>query len=314
MMGRLKVLDLFSGMGGFSHGFAKAGFSVTGVDIAEDAKVVYEMLPSSKFIIADLSKELISGTYDYVIGGPPCRPWSSVNLTKRGNEHRDYGLVQKFADNVINVNPSGFILENVPPLRGDPQFQKQIKRLKRSGYSISVNTYRYSDYGAATSRRRLFAVGFKDLDIVSFAKYIESEMESPRTVFNVIGKYRDYGKGSHSDHQWPNLRTISRYADYYESGKFGWTRLEWDKPAHSFGNVTKTYTLHPDSDPRTNDARVVSPLEVSRIMGFNHGFKFPGGITLGRKYQMLADSVSPVFSEKIANAVLNTSWNLDHWI
>ena len=33
----MKVLDLFSGMGGFSYGFKNAGFKVTGIDISEEA-------------------------------------------------------------------------------------------------------------------------------------------------------------------------------------------------------------------------------------------------------------------------------------
>ena len=311
-MERGRVLDLFSGMGGFSRGFAETGFSVTGVDIAEDARRVYGMLPNSKFVTADLSKELLEGDYEYVIGGPPCKPWSSVNLTKRGDEHRDYSLVKKFTDNVLSVNPRGFILENVPPLRNDPQFRRQIKRFEMAGYSVEVKVHRYSDYGAATSRKRMFAVGLRELDIADFNKNLESEMAPAKTVGNAIGRYRNYAFGRHPDHKWPSLKTIYKYADYYDTGQFGWARLEWKKPAHSFGNVMKTYTLHPDSDPRSDNPRVVSPLEVSRIMGFNHGFRFPSEVTMGRKYQMLADSVSPVFSEKIARAVLKTSYNLEH--
>jgi DNA (cytosine-5)-methyltransferase 1 len=302
-MSKPKVLDLFCGMGGLSSGFAKEGFSVTGVDLSEDVRDIYEKLPNSRFVQADLLRDTIEGNYDYVIGGPPCKPWSSVNMTRRGADHRDYELVRKFADSVLEIEPSGFVMENVPPLRNDPEFFKQIRRLRGAGYHVTVNLFKYSDFGAATSRRRLFAVGFLDRDPKSFVQTLESLRKNPSTVFDAIGKYRGLEMGSYPDHQWPNLRTIQRYLKYYESGKFGWTILEWDKPAGSFGNVMKTYTLHPDSDPRSGNSRVVSPLEVSGIMGFNHGFRFPRGITMGRKYQMLADSVSPVFSEKIALAL-----------
>ena len=312
-MEKPKVLDLFCGMGGLSLGFAKAGYSVTGIDVAEDARLVYEKIPSSRFFKADLRKDIIEGEYDYVIGGPPCKPWSSVNLTRRGDSHRDYGLVKSYADNVLNIRPSGFVLENVPPLRNDPEFRKQMRRFIRAGYSVKVDLYTYSDYGAATSRKRMFAVGFRDLDAESFTRALEAYKKPAETVLRAIGRYRNLKNGEHPDHQWPNLRTIHKYIDYYESGKFGWARLEWDKPAHSFGNVMKTYTLHPDSDPHFDNPRVVSPLEVSRIMGFNHGFRFPHVVTMGRKYQMLADSVSPIFSEKLAMAILNSSWNLEHW-
>ena len=76
--------------------------------------------------------------------------------------------------------------------------------------------------------------------------------------------------------------------------------LDWNKPAPSFGNVMKTYILHPDSNPELPTARVVSVFEVSRIMGFNHGFEFPSNFGMGERYQMLVDSVSPIFSNVLA--------------
>ena len=54
-------------------------------------------------------------------------------------------------------------------------------------------------------------------------------------------------KGEIQDHDYPNFRTIEKYRKYYETGKYGWYKLEWEKPAPSFGNVTKTYILHPSS-------------------------------------------------------------------
>ncbi|MEM3846260.1 MAG: DNA cytosine methyltransferase [Candidatus Parvarchaeota archaeon] len=310
-MGKPRVLDLFCGMGGLSSGFTEAGFSVTGSDISEVAGAAYRKYTHSKFIQADLSKEIFEDEYDYVVGGPPCRPWSSMNTTKRGDEHRDYGLIKKFADNVLVIRPEGFILENVPPLKNDPAFNIQIQRLRRHGYTVKSYIFQYSDFGAATSRKRLFVIGLREGDLRRFESAMTSQKRDPATVRSAIGEFTNLGMGEHPDHQWPNLRTIKKYVKHYDSGKFGWTVLKWDAPAPSFGNVMKTYTLHPDSDPRSEGARVVSPLEVSRIMGFNHGFSFPEVTSMTQKYQMLADSVSPVFSQKIAIA-LRATYSDDH--
>lgn len=303
-MERVRVLDLFSGIGGLSLGFAQNGFNVLGVDRSENAGKIYRNYVSKNFIRADLSVYDVDGDYDIVVGGPPCRPWSSVNLSKRAIRHRDYHLIERFADHVRKLGPKMFILENVPALRNDPSFVKQMKILSGVGYQVGTSIVRYSDYGASTSRRRLLAVGIKFASGENFIEELQKYRKPPKLLKDTIKEFRFNERGSPEDHVWPELRTISRYAEKYRTGKYGWKILEWNSPAPSFGNVMKTYILPPESDPADPDTRVVSVLEVSRIMGFNHGFKFPEGFGIGERYQMLVDSVSPVFSEVLARHTL----------
>jgi DNA (cytosine-5)-methyltransferase 1 len=107
---------------------------------------------------------------------------------------------------------------------------------------------------------------------------------------------KKYGRNE-NDHQWPNFTTIHKYEEYYKTNKFGWYKLKWNEPAPSFGNVMKTYTLHPDGE------RVVSVREVMSIMGFPETFKFPKEMGHTNKYQMVADVVSPIFSEICADII-----------
>ena len=142
---KFKVLDLFSGIGGLSYGFSKNGFNVTGVDKSERAGLVYQIFASPNFIHADLGIDLIEGSFDVIVGGPPCRPWSPVNLLKRSEIHRDYRLVERFMEHVATNRPRIFIMENVPSLKSDKGFETQMKRIAKLGYSVGTAFVKYSD-------------------------------------------------------------------------------------------------------------------------------------------------------------------------
>jgi hypothetical protein len=61
----------------------------------------------------------------------------------------------------------------------------------------------------------------------------------------------------------------------------------------------KTYILHPDAF-NGGSTRVISVKEALLIMGFDSGFRFPQEFGLGIRYQMVVDSVSPIFSSLAA--------------
>ena len=87
-----KCIDLFSGCGGFTLGFANAGWDVIGhVELDNDALKTYEYnkvqggFPNSELIGHDITKitdeEILKfkekhGEIQAIIGGPPCQSFS----------------------------------------------------------------------------------------------------------------------------------------------------------------------------------------------------------------------------------------------
>ncbi|MGC9145910.1 MAG: DNA cytosine methyltransferase [Nitrososphaeria archaeon] len=298
----MRILDLFSGMGGFSYGFLKASRK-TGVPVEITAidswNYAIESISSNLRITAfrqDLTRYLPEGHYDIVIGGPPCRPWSALNVQKRGIRHPDYRLLSVFYENVFRLRPTVFIMENVPLLANDPAFERYVLKAEKNGYSVIFSVYRYSDFGAATRRRRLFVIGIMGSDAAGVVARLEMMKAPAKTVQEATWDLKD--ADGFPDHQWSHPRTIYKYYKKYKDGKFGWYILRWNEPAPSFGNVNKTYILHPEG------TRVISAREAMRIMGFGDDYIFPPGVPLSAKYQMIADAVSPVFSEKLGVAVI----------
>jgi len=309
----MRVLDLFCGAGGLSLGFRDAGFAVTGADINPHSAEIYSTNNIGKYLEIDLARDSVAGTFDVVIGGPPCRPWSNINRQKRGSLHPDYSLLERFFDHVFELRPRAFILENVPPLRSDKKFRSLVDKAFNEGYSVTSQSLKYLDFGVATRRRRLFTVGFRDfgLNASDFFIRLKQLTETPLTVGQVIRKYEGYAEEELPDHEWPHLKTIGRYQSYYESGKYGWSKLKYDEYAPSFGNIMKTYILHPRAGEEGFPLRVLSVREALAIMGFPEEFRFPSGMGHGIKYQMVANAVSPVAAQKMAQVVreMFERWN-----
>lgn len=303
-----RVLDLFCGAGGLAHGFSREGFEVRGVDRLPVVKEIFQRNSLGEVKVSDLHWKTENGGADVVVGGPPCRPWSTLNLTRRTNDHANYRLMARFMSHVFQNRPKLFLMENVPAAKSHAGelVDRLSTRLSERGYETQSATVKYSDYGAATSRSRLMLFGTRTGDPLAFFEELEAHHKrEPSTVREAIWGLRDADPESVPDHQWPLLNTIDKYRERYRTGQFGWYRLNWDNPAPSFGNVMKTYTLHPSSwrgnPPR--DPRVISVREALSLMGFPGSYSFPPEMGLGQRYQMVVDSVSPVFSRAAAKVI-----------
>lgn len=86
------VIDLFSGVGGFSYGFKKAGFNILlGIDQDEACMETYKNNIKANFFKADISQiklnEILkvtnSETIDVIIDSPPCQQYSPSNQNKK---------------------------------------------------------------------------------------------------------------------------------------------------------------------------------------------------------------------------------------
>jgi len=308
--GEIPVLDLFCGMGGLALGFARNGFAVTGYDIHPRVAEIFEMNRIGRARVADLSKDPISPedrNVPLVIGGPPCRPWSKLNLRRRGTRHPDYNLLRSFAGIVESIRPEAFLMENVPLLSRDPALKDCLQTLVDT-YEMEHSIVCYADYGAATARRRLILAGFRRNRSSGRARQFFERLKDfrrpPRSVRSALEDLAGINSESDPDHVWFNFQTIDRYQEKYRSGKYGWYQLCPDRPAPSFGNIGKTYILHPFAgNGHGVPLRVLSVREAMTIMGFPRDFRFPPGMSKTLRYQMVADAVSPVFAAVCARVM-----------
>ena len=178
--GELKIINLFSGAGGFSLGAKRAGFDIAGsVEIDPQAISVYQRnFPTSPLWPKDISTisaanilqyfDLKVGEIDGIIGGPPCQGFShqgNNNLEDPRNQ-----LFIRFFEIVKEAGPKFFLAENVPGIlsRKNAQFIEQAKSKLENKYTIlDPMPLTAVEYGVPTTRKRVFFYGYLEDEIDS---------------------------------------------------------------------------------------------------------------------------------------------------
>jgi DNA (cytosine-5)-methyltransferase 1 len=173
--GRLRVLDLFCGSGGFSYGFELTGnFAVTaGLDLLPDRAETFRANHPSATTILDDIREVSTETLarhaldpDVVIGGPPCQGFSSIRPFRPLTQgDRRNNLFEHFALVVAALRPRWFVLENVVGLlthAAGKAFPELLAAFKEAGYHTEHRVLNAAYYGLPQNRERLVVVGSRE--------------------------------------------------------------------------------------------------------------------------------------------------------
>lgn len=170
----MKIIDLFSGCGGFSLGFEQAGFE-TIFALEKDlwASNTYQYNhPNTKVHTLDITQvenpiDLLNKPHevDGIIGGPPCQGFS-LSGDRDPKDPRN-SLFMEYIRFVRAYNPKFFVMENVTGILSaktkEGMHVKDLIRLEaeNSGYNISTFKLNAADYGVPQSRIRVFFIGIR---------------------------------------------------------------------------------------------------------------------------------------------------------
>ena len=197
----LKVLDLFSGIGGFSLGLEAAGPFET-IAFVENEPYCQAVLkhhwPRTPILgdIKKVKKEAIPTRPDVIVGGFPCQPFSVAGTRQAQDDPRHlwpdmFRLIQEFRpDWVIGENVAGLINLGLDEVLTD---------LENEGYTTRTFNIPACGQNAPHIRQRIWIIAYAN----SNSKPNDTINDSKRR--RKLGKQRvDYVNGIHWDTK-PNL-------------------------------------------------------------------------------------------------------------
>ncbi len=173
----MKVLDIFSGSGGFSLGFKLAGYNIIGA-IEEDkwaAETFQFNMKDANVLIGDIQKfsddyllqQFKDNKPEIILGGPPCQGFSICNKDSGNFKDIRNSLFQEFLRLGRIFSPDYLIMENVPNLVNSRTKSKYsilkiiVEELENLRYHVNWKILEATEYGIPQIRRRLFIIASK---------------------------------------------------------------------------------------------------------------------------------------------------------
>jgi len=184
-------VDLFSGAGGFTIGFARAGLRpLAALDNDPDVVGTHRLnYPSVPIISGDAgSGETLDQLMAYVpsepfvvVGGPPCQGFSVFGKRRfsvtRGHDPREdprNQLVFAFVDAVARLNPRWVVMENVAgfaTLDSGSFLGRVIADLRKLGYDkVQWRVLNAAHYGVPQMRRRFVLIANRTGHVIPWPK------------------------------------------------------------------------------------------------------------------------------------------------
>jgi len=175
MKKKLKIIDLFCGVGGLSYGFAhNDDFEIVAAnEILPNMAKAYSLNHSAVKVYVDSIKDFAAekiesdlnvkvNEIDIIVGGPPCQAYSTVG--KRLIDDPRGKLFQEYYRVLKEFNPKLFLFENVKGLlsmQGGELLKTIISLFESLGYKVQCKLLNAADFGAPQIRERVIIIGSK---------------------------------------------------------------------------------------------------------------------------------------------------------
>lgn len=306
----MKVLSLFSGIGGFDLGLMRSGMEIVATcEIDKHCQKVLKTQFPNVPIYSDVKEiKFERHSVDLVCGGFPCQDLS-VAGRRRGLDGERSGLWFEYQRIIDEIEPKWVIIENVPGLlysaKGE-DFTVIIRWLADRGYGVGWRVLDSQGFGLAQRRKRVFIVASfgsprgctlllepESLRWDSLPSKEEGE-EHTRTIAKCL-----------STHGWRNDASVETYVEHVL-----WEASHGYDPARVSPDPELVPTLSAKMGTGGNNVPLVglrrlTPIECERLQGFPDNWTAGNSDT--QRYKQLGNAVSVPVIEWIGNKIMGVS-------
>jgi DNA (cytosine-5)-methyltransferase 1 len=347
MSKKIKVIDLFCGIGGFSYGFEMTNkFEVVaGADIWDVALSTFKTNHKKTLLInEDLTQmdehfwDSYKGVADVIIAGPPCQGFSMSG--KRQKNDKRNSLFKEVVRITSVVQPKYVVIENVVGLLSMTNDQGQdIKTLIKEefnalGYNVAYKVLNATEYGVPQARKRVVFLISKNYpleypkpvynvkDYITVGDALGNVDPDGDVYFEPSTKYQKLMKGSSNtifnhERRQSNALVTKRMSYIPQGGNWKDIPLELGTGGGTHSNAYKRLDPNKPSVTIKHAAkamiihpyrnRILTVREVARLQSFDDDFVFTGSNS--DQHQQLANAVPPLLGKAIAEQIFE---NLEH--
>jgi len=300
----MKFIDLFAGIGGIRIGFenvfnGRSDF-VFASEFDKFAQTAYEANYGEKPAgdITEIDEKDIP-SFDILLGGFPCQPFSNAGLKKGFTDTR--GTLFFDIDRIVRHHkPKVVFLENVKGFKSHNKgntFKVVKDVLEDAGYKVFTEVLNAKHFGVPQNRERIYIIGFLDHSIdFKFPKGQEKEVK----LGDILEKNVD-DKYTISDKLWAGHQR--RKAMHKSKGNgFGYCMFNQNSPYTS----TMSARYYKDGseiliEQKGKNPRKLTPREAARLQGFPESFDIVVSDT--QSYKQFGNSVAVPVIEALAKEV-----------
>ena len=309
----MRVLSLFSGIGGLDAGFANAGFKIVWAnDFDKYAVETYRANYDNEIVLGDINEIPLESlpAFDVLIGGFPCQPFSMMGA-ELGFEDARGTLFFRIAEIIKykidrNEKPKVIVLENVKALKTHDKGRtfKTIQKIleKDLGYTVFSDILNTANFGIPQTRNRTYIVCFANSD---------AKFEFPQPV-ELKSTLQDLLEAEVEEKYFLSEKILPTILSNGTGGYKAKSEIDLKIARPLCASMAKMHRACQDNYvTQKGRVRKLTPRECARLQGFEDSFVIP--VSNAQAYKQFGNAVTVNVSEAVAIKVREELKRLGEW-